>query len=517
MRKFMKQENVNTGTGTQIINQAETQNIDTQIGTQNIHNYGSKEDRSRNLEIEGIREVNIELKKIIDEFRKPAKPPAKAVIDFGNEINEGRERDIELVPVKWLKFRKDNGRIRSEIETLENINGYELVEHLDETQDILRDKLKELNPEDNAELKKLLKHKGQLQPAIITCDGFLINGNRRKLALEELYHESGQDPKYENMRVVILDPNVPEIEIQKIENRYQLQSEGKSEYHGLNRALTLRKNIEKGFILEAQLRDDPKFVDLEGKEFNKALRQAEKDFLNPLACVDRYLETFNRRGQYNTISGGSGDKEGRWQAFVDYSSFYYSVLNNPIKRQKLGIKENEVGPIENAIFKIIRKRSLDSKELERSFGKVHAFVRSGNLQKYLENSTAKKHFINIAENVEEDIPEAEKYDKNGNRYSERDIDEHWGGKYRTEIIGELVQARKVVSKQDERDKPLDLLEDALKKLTHKNLQIDNMGIEHFDKALILTEEIAEKADEICQEVKRAKFQLSKLKKRGKRN
>ena len=35
-------------------------------------------------------------------------------------------------------------------------------------------------------LKNQLLKKGQQQPAIITCDGFLVNGNRRKMALEEL-------------------------------------------------------------------------------------------------------------------------------------------------------------------------------------------------------------------------------------------------------------------------------------------------------------------------------------------
>lgn len=510
IREFMKQKSVNTGPGTQINNQANTQYIGTQIGTQSIHNYGKEDEKSYKPKIKGIRKVIPELKAIIDEFREKANPPDKTVIDFRNEMNLGKERPVELVPIKYLKFRKDNGRIRSEVETFEHINGCELVEHTDETQNILRKILKELNPEDNNELKKLIKHKGQIQPAIITCDGFLINGNRRKLVLEELYQENGQDSKYESMRVVILEPNVPEIEIQKIENRYQLQSEGKSEYHGLNRALTLRKNIENGFSLKSQLKDDPTFVDLEGKEFDRALKQVEKDFLKPLECVDRYLETFDKKGLYNTISGGAGDREGRWQAFVDYSAFYYSVLNNPLKRQELGIKENEVGPIENAIFKIIRKRSLDSKELEKSFGKVHAFVRSGNLQKYLKDPIAKKHFINIAKNVVEDIPETEKYDKTGNKYNERDIDELWGKKFRTEIIGELIQARKVVNRQDERDKPLELLEDALKKLNHENLQIDNMGVEHYDKALSLAKQIAQKANEIYEEVDHARFTLNKL-------
>ncbi|MCI5150705.1 MAG: hypothetical protein D3916_15200, partial [Candidatus Electrothrix sp. MAN1_4] len=68
IRKFMRQEGVNTGT--QINNQTETLNINAQIGTQNIHNYESKEEK--NFKIKGMRIVNPNLKKIIDEFREQA-------------------------------------------------------------------------------------------------------------------------------------------------------------------------------------------------------------------------------------------------------------------------------------------------------------------------------------------------------------------------------------------------------------------------------------------------------------
>lgn len=503
IEKFMIQSYQNTGSGSQINNQTTSQVIGTQIGVQNIF-HRSNDKAAEQTTIEGIRKVIPEFKKLIDEVRENAKPPKKAVIDFRNDLNEGTERNIELVPIRLLKFRKDNGRIRAEIESHEKTAGHELVEQEDETQKLIRKILKELNPEDNKELKRLLKHKGQTEPAIITCDGFLINGNRRKLALEELFQENGEDPKFESMRVVILPEKVTEIDIQKIENRYQLQSEGKSEYHGLNRALTFRKNIEKKFSLKAQLKDDPNYVDLEGKDFERAVEKIQKEFLNPLDCVDRYLETFNRKGLYNTISEKAGDKEGRWQAFIDYSAFYDSVLNNAVKRRELGVLDNEVGLIENAIFKIIRKRSLNSKELERSLGKVHAFVRSSNLKKYLENPVSKQKLIGIAKVVKEDVSSEEKISKDGKRYTEREVDELWGAKFEDAILGNLMQAYKAVHKQVEREKPIDLLGDALKKLNHENLKIVNMAEENYKDALFLCNKIIEKANEIFSEIDHAR-------------
>src|SRR5690606_33595596 len=110
--------------------------------------------------------------------------------------------------------------------------------------------------------------------------------------------------------------------------------------------------------LRAQLMDDPQYSDKTPQELSSIEKRFEKDYLLPLECVDRYLKTFSREGLYNTISESAGDKEGRWQAFIDYSNFYYSTLNNPAARIKFGINESEVGLIENAIFKIIRKRNL---------------------------------------------------------------------------------------------------------------------------------------------------------------
>jgi len=331
------------------------------------------------------------------------------------------------------------------------------------------------------------------------------------MALEELYKSNNDDSQFEMMRVVILPDDVTELEVQKIENRYQLQSEGKSEYQGLNRAIKIKRNIENGFSLEAQLKDDPNYYSLDKREFEKKVKEFEKNYLKPLECVDEYLNTFNRKGMYNTISEGVNDKEGRWQAFIDYSNFKNGTLKNKTKLHDLKIKENEVGSIENAVFKIIRKRSLSVQGTD--IGKVHDFVRK--LPKYLANEQAKAHILEV-KNVPEDIPEARKFDKEGVRLSEREIDEKWGADNREQILGNLIQAYRYLNNQQERDKPLELLEDSLKKLQHDNLKIDNMGTDYYEKALELTNKIIEKAEQIHKEVDDARYKFKKLTK-GKNN
>ena len=69
------------------------------------------------------------------------------------------------------------------MESYEKING-PIDEKSESGQEVLRGFLKISDPEKKEVLKQQIKKKGQRQPAIITCDGFLINGNRRKMVFE---------------------------------------------------------------------------------------------------------------------------------------------------------------------------------------------------------------------------------------------------------------------------------------------------------------------------------------------
>ncbi len=508
--KNMEQINKNEGSGTQFNNQGNNQKIGTQIGTQNIFN--PSETIPELTFTEEMRSVDKTLKTKIEKLRDDATPPTEDVIDFQNNLIKGKTSKIYELPVKELKFRKENGRIKAEVESYEKINGT-LNELSDETQELLRTFLGKNDPDKKEILKQQIKHKGQLQPAIITCDGFLINGNRRKMILEELYEESHKSSQFEKMRVIILPENVSLFDIKRIENRYQLQDDGKSEYHGLNRALTIRDNIKDNYSLLAQIKDDPQYSDKSTRELQTVEKQFQRDYLLPLECVDRYLKTFNREGLYNTISESAGDKEGRWQAFKDYSNFYYGTLKNPSAIKQLGINDsNEVGKIENAIFKIIRKRKLDSKEIEKVLGKVHSFVRPGNLKKYLSKPEAKKHILNIALDVPDDIDDKDKKDKNGIYATEREIDDKWGenSKVKEGVLGNLMKAYRVVHNQVERMKPFELLEDSLKKLNHENMKIEEMGIENYKDALILCRKISDRADELYHIIDNERGKLNRL-------
>lgn len=188
------------------------------------------------------REIINDFAQEIDEKKLQTAKPSKTVINFRTDIQDRHERDIWRVPIALLRYRKDNGRIASDIWDYETKIG-QLKENDSADQLKIEEFLANKDPEKTDVLKKSIISVGQREPSIITCDGFLINGNRRRMVMSKLQDDFPGDEKYAYMDCVILPglggeggpPTV--LEIERLENRYQLQRDGKSEYYGFDRAL----------------------------------------------------------------------------------------------------------------------------------------------------------------------------------------------------------------------------------------------------------------------------------------
>jgi len=450
------------------------------------------------LDKESPREIIADFAKAIKDRKDPLTPkPAKTVIDFRNEHIDGREREIVYVPIELLLFRKDNGRISSDVIDYEKMNG-PIDEKSTEGQEIIRNFLLEKDKDKTSQLKNSIQHTGQRDPAIITCDGFLINGNRRKLTLELLFNVT-KEAKFTRMKVVILpgesDPGGPPTikEIEQIENRYQLHSDGKAEYSGFDRALSIRRKIECGMTLEEQLKDDPNFANLSPKDFKAVVNKFNSEYLLPLKCADDYLKRLGREEQYGTISGGKDDKEGRWQAFIDYYSRVHKHLQDPKSRAKMGISETEVGKIEDVAYKLIRKRVLK----QAGISKLHEAIRC--IPKWISNKNAKKELIELID-IEVDLPDAEKKDSNGNYYSLKEIDRMWSAKHASNIINQVKKTKQIADHKAEIETPLKLLEAAYKKLTHDNMDTSALANDDLDTAREMTSNIQKRASELESEI-----------------
>ncbi|MAT73471.1 MAG: hypothetical protein CMJ58_28650 [Planctomycetaceae bacterium] len=452
-------------------------------------------------------------REIIEDFAKEVRnrrldtvKPSTWVINFRTDLQDGIERKVYRVPIEVLRFRKDNGRISSDVLDYEYRYGV-LREDTQETQRILSEFLYQKDPEKTNALSRSIVHGGQREPAIVTCDGFLINGNRRRMVLERLHGEHPETEQFAYMACVILpgaeDEGGPPTlkEIEKLENRYQLQSDGKSEYYGFDRALSIKRKIDLGLSLEEQLRDDPRYAKADKKEIERAIKQAETDYLEPLKCVDRYLRQFGREGQYRTVSTGMSDHEGRWQALADYSRMHSRYLANPKRRLEYGIDETEVGTIEESAFDIIRLRTIPD------MPKVHVIMRD--LPKYCKTAGGKKEIMKIASEVDPLLPEGELYDDQGEPLDVATVEAKWQSRNKEAIIHRVKKASKVHESNRERETPMQLLDAAYKKLTHDDMDIASIAATDLKDARELASSIKVRADEIESEV----FHLIKAKKK----
>lgn len=447
-------------------------------------------------------------REIIEDFAREIKAksqegtaPSVAVINFREEVQNKKERPVVSVPLALLRFRKDNGRIASDVMNYE-VNIGPLDEKSDETQSILARFLLEKDREKTVELQKLLIHDGQREPAIITCDGFLINGNRRKLALQTIHEKDPSATGY--MKVVILpgigDPGGPPslLEIEQIENRYQLQSDGKAEYSNFDKAISMRRKIGIGMDLRQQLLDDPQFSGIPAAKLSTAIRTAEDEYLKPLECVDRYLKLHGREKQYFTISTGA---QGRWQAFVDYYKAYKSQFCNPAWINKHGIEEEEIGKIEVAAFHVIRLRDVPGMD------KLHYVMRD--LPKYCTTKDGKKAVLAIADLVKP-LANSEIVNESNRPLKTEEVDAKWEAKNKRDITWKLKEAKESYVTKKEAETPIELLDAAFKKLTHENFDIESIKASDNERALKLAQQIRDRADEIKSQIYSHKKALDKL-------
>ena len=328
------------------------------------------------------------------------------------------------------------------------------------------------------------------------------------MALEKLKKLHPGKSEYEYMKVVILpgrgDPTGPPtiLDIEQLENRYQLQRDGKSEYYGFDQAFSIKRKMDLGYTLEAQLRDDPRFVRAGEKEIAQAIKEMEQEYLRPLECVDNYLGMFGREGLYGTVSEGRGDREGRWEAFKDYAKTYTRCFQNPKWMMEKGVDEEDIGSLEEAVFKIIKLRHL------QGLPKVHMVMRQ--LPKLCALKDSRKELLKITDEVELKLPEKECFDGQGNRLSIEKVDEKWNARSKTSIIHHLKKALDHQERNQDKETPITLLKAALQKLNHESMSVASMAMSDLPEARELASNIQKRAHEIEAEIYHSKKQHDSL-------
>ena len=411
--------------------------------------------------------INKNFEQAINEVKSPTGD--KASIPYRDWMEERKQVEVFKVPIEYCRYRLENGRISIETSSY-SVTTKPLDQDSPEDQEKIAEYLND-DKKNNEILKTLLRKDGQTAVAVITADGYLINGNRRKLILGQLFNEKKEE-KFKYIKVVILpgseDPESPTIrDIAMLEYRYQVQSDGKSDYSDMAKALTTRNNMLKGLELEQMLRDDPQYSNLPDKAFKNDLKKFERDTIGTLKVVDEYLIQNKIKGNYKMI-------QSRWDSFKELNQRVFSRVEDDGYLDKYDIQEDEIGEFKEAAFNIIKLKN--PKIINKS--RHSDFVRQINT--WVKNS--KDDFLKISEvgDISDDITDPQ----------ERETE--WEHTKSEEVENLVKKVHALTNKKIEQEGPINKLQDILRMLDHKYLEedkISRMPIDELDTAIKLTNSI----------------------------
>ena len=198
-----------------------------------------------------------------------------------------------------LRFNLHNSRILPYKLKKEKEIGKELDPDSESTQKLLEGWLKKnasYSKHATRDLKKELKATGQLDPAIISCDGVIWNANRRIALRKELFTDDW-NPKWKRVKVVRL-PELNLKQLNQLEHRLQMSKSFKEDYGSITLRLRCRQAIKE---------DKWSYGELNNSFRDHYTKKVIEGFIKEIDLIDEYLDRTGHPSDYPLIeSKGEG-------------------------------------------------------------------------------------------------------------------------------------------------------------------------------------------------------------------
>lgn len=159
----------------------------------------------------------------------------------------GKSTDLQTyrLPLEITFYNIKNGRFAAEYADLKMQEKRELdTTNLEDSKKIKK-LLIEIDPNQSMILENDILQNKQKDPGIITHDGFVINGNRRRAVLDNLVHVRGRS-EFKFIDVARLPPNVSAQDLWKVEAGIQLAKNPQLSYGPINELLKFKEGIDSG-------------------------------------------------------------------------------------------------------------------------------------------------------------------------------------------------------------------------------------------------------------------------------
>lgn len=203
------------------------------------------------------------------------------------------------IPMDLIIYNVENGRIASLVKSYEREHSSLNPEKEEDAKQIAQF-LYDSNDIANKKTKRNIVVNGQLETGIITCDGVLVDGNRRVSLMRQILSDSSfttsERARCEKFRAIVLPEDADKKEILRLETTFQMGADEKVGYNAIEKYLHAQDLADQGFSTA----DISEFMNLDGaNEVTKLLEIKQ--------LIDEYLEYFDLDGLYTRLPKGFED------------------------------------------------------------------------------------------------------------------------------------------------------------------------------------------------------------------
>jgi len=361
-----------------------------------------------------------------------------------------RTEIVWRIPLDFLIYNKYNGRIGSDVLSYEKQNG-ELNAEKDDDRKIIEKFLYESKVDRNKITMDSLLKNGQQRYGIVTSDGTIVDGNRRAMLLNRLFHKRdelnytyAQVEHCKYFLAIILPDDAEEKDIQQLETIYQMGEDDKLDYNPIEKYLKCKELKRLGFSEE----------DIAGFMSEK-LGQI-KEWLKILALMEEYLQEYGYDGIYTRLEKTEGP-------FVDLQNYLesYAKRGANVRNMDWTYSDSDISDLKLVCFDYIRAR-YEGKE----FRDIAKTGKDGSIFffKKLWDDFLKKHKENTP--VDEETVDELRQRCPGEDLSLllRQRDNTWVEQAKGQLKGNLNRFSRRLEDRRDANKPADLLERALSAL-----------------------------------------------------
>lgn len=382
----------------------------------------------------------------IREISKGTPIATKTKLKYQGEI---REFDVYKIPLEFLAYNVENGRISSLVKSYKREHG-----DLDMTREADAQKIAQFLFESSADRNKKtmrdLAQNGQLESGIITMDGVIVDGNRRasllrKITLSKEFDQTTKD-KCSYFLTRILPEDADEREILRLETSYQMGADSKVDYNPIEKYLHTRDMKEKNFSIE-QIAEYMGLSSSKDVELN----------LSIMELIDSYLENYGYTGIYTRLPRGCEDD--------------FLKLNLALKKIRSGkiswIQSDKLDEVENDL----RLISFDYIRLEEKGDFEFRMLASTANSNFLADEKTWNTFVNSyydsnfeeEENTEDVLKKASNDEEAKRLLNQRD--NLWKQNVREHLMDTFRDCKNQLENKKEKNKPAALLKKALNALS----------------------------------------------------